>query len=313
MMLQLLLESAVRVSVLGAGMWGLLRLMRIRNPAQERTAWFCVLVIGSGMPLVAPVVDRLLPVASGIATSVIPALVLPPRAHTLLWAGYVGVVAMLLARIGVGLLMVSVVWRTATPVPSIASDGMSVRASRRVATPVAIGSGVLLPTDWSHWSPAKRAWVLAHERSHLVQHDVYWLLLARVYRAVFWMNPFAWWLVRRLTLLAEQISDDAALTADRRPADYAAVLLEFATGRRSAMPIVALARRSNLSRRVERILGADRAVASVPRARAVVVATVLVIAVLSTMSPWLHVVVNPAGRSEWSRLAPLGRLPNLGD
>jgi hypothetical protein len=315
MMLPLLLESAVRTLVLGAGVWGVLRLMRVRSPAEERTAWLCVLVAGSVMPLVATIVDWLSPVAVETA-SVIPALVLPPRTLALLWAGYATVAAVLLVRIVVGLVAIHMVWRGATPVPSLSTAGMPVRVSPRVTTPVAIGRGVLLPVDWPNWSAAKRAWVLAHERSHVEQHDVQWLLVARTYRAVFWMNPFAWWLVRRLSLLAEQISDDAALSADGRRADYAAVLLTFATSHRSPMPMVAFARRSDLSRRIERILGNERVVASGLRTRSAVFAAALAIALLSTATPWLQIAMNPERRTVLPSLAPLGalgRLPSLGE
>ena len=40
--------------------------------------------------------------------------------------------------------------------------------------------------------------VLLHEGSHVAHGDFYVLLLAAINRAVFWFNPFAWWLFVRL-------------------------------------------------------------------------------------------------------------------
>jgi hypothetical protein len=55
--------------------------------------------------------------------------------------------------------------------------------------------------------------------------------LARFHTCLFWFNPLAWWLQRRLATLAEVTSDDAAATTLADPATYAEILLELARER----------------------------------------------------------------------------------
>jgi beta-lactamase regulating signal transducer with metallopeptidase domain len=98
--------------------------------------------------------------------------------------------------------------------------------------------------------------VLSHEQSHIDQGDFWILLVASLNRAVFWFNPLSWWLLRRLTELAEIISDDAAIEAIGDPPGYAEILLDIARRARPIAAGVAMARPRTLRRRVERILAA---------------------------------------------------------
>jgi beta-lactamase regulating signal transducer with metallopeptidase domain len=138
---------------------------------------------------------------------------------------YLGVAVLLLLRVGVGVWALARVWHSAAPVAALSSVDVRVRCSAQVSSPIATGSGILLPVDWSAWSDDARICVLSHERSRVVRKDFYWQLLARVYAAVFWFNPFTWLVLRKIVVLAEQVSDDAAVATIGRPADYAAVLL----------------------------------------------------------------------------------------
>ncbi len=105
--------------------------------------------------------------------------------------------------------------------------------------------------------------MLAHELSHVRRGDYGTLLLASVYRAIFWFNPMSWWLDRCLRELAEQASDDSALRGAEDRTQYADVLLGFfesLQGRRGRIRWegVAMARGSRAGRRIDRILAADR-------------------------------------------------------
>jgi beta-lactamase regulating signal transducer with metallopeptidase domain len=175
---------------------------------------------------------------------------------------YLAVCAMLLVRIVYGLAMAVRLWLASDlfepePGPNPETDpaaGMRLRFSFAVSSPVTIGSGVLLPADCLGWDREKLRIVLAHERAHVGQGDFYLQLLAGVYTAVFWFSPLGWWLKRKLCELGEAISDRAGLEEATSRASYAQVLLEFAALPRPTVIGVAMARGTNLSHRIERLL-----------------------------------------------------------
>jgi beta-lactamase regulating signal transducer with metallopeptidase domain len=175
---------------------------------------------------------------------------------------YLAILAGLLIRIAIGLALAARLWLAAEPLAiqahseldKDAAQGLSVRSSPSVSSPVTIGSGVVLPTDFGEWDPEKLRIVLAHERSHVRQGDFYLQLLADAYTAVFWFSPLGWWLKRKLSDLGEAISDRAGLQEAACRTSYAQVLLEFAALPRPTAIGVAMARTSNLSHRIERLL-----------------------------------------------------------
>jgi hypothetical protein len=181
---------------------------------------------------------------------------------TLAAAIYVAVCALLLLRMLCGLAMALRLWLTAErfepePGPDPLADpgrGLRLRFSFAVASPVTIGSGVLLPADCLAWDREKLRIVLAHECAHVRQGDFYLQLAAGLYAAVFWFSPLGWWLKRTLSDLGEAISDRAGLEQAASRVSYAKVLLEFAAMPRPTLIGVAMARKSNLAQRMERFL-----------------------------------------------------------
>jgi beta-lactamase regulating signal transducer with metallopeptidase domain len=171
---------------------------------------------------------------------------------------YFVVCGVLLLRLICGLVAAIKLWAQAEPVRlqrdiEIAPD-LRLRSSAAVFSPVTIGSGVVLPADYAEWDPEKLRIVLAHERSHIRQGDFYLQMLAALYAALFWFSPLGWWLKRRLSDLGEAISDRAGLEQAASRASYAQILLEFAAMPRPTLTGVAMARTSNLSHRIERLL-----------------------------------------------------------
>jgi beta-lactamase regulating signal transducer with metallopeptidase domain len=128
------------------------------------------------------------------------------------------------------------------------------RASTAVASPVTIGSAIVLPASYTEWDQEKLRVVLAHERSHIRQGDFYLQFLAGLYAALVWFSPLGWWLKRTLSDLAETISDRAGLEEAPSSTSYAQILLEFAAAPRPTVLGVAMARSGSLSRRIERLL-----------------------------------------------------------
>lgn len=131
-----------------------------------------------------------------------------------------------------------------------------------VSVPLTVGilrPTILLPSDWHTWDDAKLDAVLAHELSHVTRHDAFTQRVAMLYRTIFWFNPLAWWLHRHLAALAEQASDEAALSGGVDQGQYARTLLGFfeklqgAPGR-IRWEGVSMARHGQAEQRLERIL-----------------------------------------------------------
>ena len=171
---------------------------------------------------------------------------------------YCAIAGFLLFRLTVAVFTTIHLWKSAAPVPTnlLPSNAASLRlrASAKIASPVTIGSAILLPSDYDTWHPEKLRIVLAHERSHIRQGDFYLQLLAGAYAALAWFSPLAWWLKHELADLAEAISDRAGIEEAASRASYAQILLEFAAAPRRISLGVAMARPGSLSRRIERLL-----------------------------------------------------------
>jgi len=217
---------------------------------------------------------------------------------------YLAVGAILLLRLLAGLSVAFRIWRRSEPIanfseqtlPALGTRVLRARVSRDLATPVTIGSTVILPADYAEWDPAKLRIVLAHEHSHVRQGDFYLQSLAAFHVAIFWFSPLGWWLQRKLSELGEALSDRAGLEQATDPASYAQVLLEFAAMPRTspfagALTGVAMARSSNLSSRIERILNARRfRLAFLGGRRHAILAATLVPAVLVAVVACIRIV-----------------------
>jgi beta-lactamase regulating signal transducer with metallopeptidase domain len=186
---------------------------------------------------------------------------------TLLWFCYFGVGVLLLARLLYGLIATARLWITAEPVRLAANSdlaaGMRLRSSRRIVSPVALATGVVLPAEYLEWDRQKLRIVLAHERAHLRQGDFFLQILAGLHAALFWFSPLSWWLKRKLSDLGEAVSDHAGLEAAVSRSSYAQILLEFAALPRPALRpyplgVAMTSHTSSLSDRIERFLDESR-------------------------------------------------------
>ena len=263
MMLVILISAAVRLVLLGAATWLALRLVRVRNPHVEALAWRLLLLAGLAMPVL---------LLSGLAPAVTTTLELPlvltggGSMSASAWAEklavpgdipldgvllsiYLLVAVLLLGRLAAGLISM---WCVAAQARAT-TERDDVRISSRLRSPATFGSVILIPDDWEHWPAGKRQAVLVHERAHVRSRDGYWSWLAQLHAAVFWFNPMAWWLRRRMETLAETTSDDAVVAARVDPVQYAALLLDFARKPNSRSVAMSVAE-SNVPGRIERLL-----------------------------------------------------------
>lgn len=309
-MMSVLLDASLRSLLLGLAVWVGLRLWRVRNPQIEATAWIVVLSAALSMPLllrwpilhlvstVAPPLPLDLPStvppaephARAVLGPIVPAL---PLRHddpmvtlsTLLPLVYVSVAGGMLFRLLAGLALTWQILRKAAPVDADWARmskirGIDIRVTEAVKAPVTVGRSILLPAGCDAWSPAKRAAVLCHERSHIEHHDFTVQLLSRVHTAVFWFSPLAWWLQLRLAYLAETTSDEAAVHQCGNRIDYAEILLDLAVGVRDLPSSVAMARPAMLRQRIDSLLSRAVPAIAVTRRRRLMLAGSLLPAVL---------------------------------
>jgi beta-lactamase regulating signal transducer with metallopeptidase domain len=210
---------------------------------------------------------------------------------TLAVIGYCAVAAVLSLRLCAGVGFALRLRNQAERVVFPFDPELEVRSSSRIATPVTIGSSVLLPSGYVAWDEATLRIVLSHERAHVRQADFYVHALAGLHCALFWFNPFSWWLQRQLSELGEALSDCAAVEQAESRASYAETLLAFATRARWPLTGVAMASASNLTPRIERLLsdkGFERSFAVKHRLPYVAAAVVIMAMVASTSMTRVH-------------------------
>ena len=134
--------------------------------------------------------------------------------------------------------------------------------SELISVPVTMGalrSTILLPAAWREWEDSKLDAVVAHEVSHVARHDALTQRLSLLHHAIFWFSPLSWWLDRHLADLAEQASDEAALSCGADRTHYAKILMGFFEALHTApgrvwWQGVSMAQAGQAVHRVERIL-----------------------------------------------------------
>ncbi|HEX4371320.1 MAG TPA: M56 family metallopeptidase [Rhizomicrobium sp.] len=325
-MLFLILESALRSALLGLCVWAALKLVRLKDPATETMVWTCVLLAAVAMPFFAPLrqdgpalhlgqwwtanEDTLyfaVP-TENIGTQ---ASWLSLHAMRLAQLVYAAIVLWNLARLATGLILSWRLCRNARNVTEAWAQGHDIRTSEVVESPYSLGFIILLPADWREWPEAKRNAIIAHEATHVRRGDFFLQLMARLYRAIFWFNPLAWWLTARLEELAETACDEAAIQTVEDRASYAAILVEVSLrGRTEAL--TAMARKAGLLARVDHILSEPphRAVSLPLRA-----AAIILLAPLSFAFATAHAEVAPTQAMRLPVMAPLDKPlpPYLGE
>jgi len=121
---------------------------------------------------------------------------------------------------------------------------------------------VLLPADAENWSADKKSVVLLHELSHVQRWDWLTQAFAQLACAMYWFNPLTWLAASRLRIERERACDNRVLAAGFKASDYADHLLEIARAlcsKTSALlPVVTMARLSNLERRLRVILDGNQ-------------------------------------------------------
>ena len=118
---------------------------------------------------------------------------------------------------------------------------------------------VVLPSAAASWPADRVRIVLYHELAHIRRRDWIVLLAAELLKCVYWFNPLVWMACARLRQESEHACDDAVINRGVVGTDYATHLVGIARDlkqQRHWLPAPAIARPSNLERRVRAMLDA---------------------------------------------------------
>lgn len=252
------------------------------SAAARHLAW----LLGIAALLLFPLLAALLPALplAILSASAPPAFSGPPTPGgtaiasfdwaALTWPVYLGIAGLLVARLLAGHAALARIWAAADPadaewqglVDRLAA-GLGVRPvvrlrlARGSAMPMtwgALAPRIVLPGEARLWSAERRTLVLLHELAHVARRDSLSRSAASIACALYWFHPGVWFMARRMRIEQEHASDDRALLAGVAARSYARNLLDLAgrldrPGR--ALPAAAMARASQLERRLLAIVG----------------------------------------------------------
>ena len=149
---------------------------------------------------------------------------------------------------------------------------------------------ILLPADYTAWSPERRRFVLLHELAHIRRRDCLTQRIGQLAAAVYWFNPLVWIAVRWQRMEHERACDDLVLAQGVRPSTYAQELLDLARSfvqvKWTAPVTVSVAHKTDIERRMEAILDPKRSRRSL--SRRAVYATAFLVACLLVPAAALH-------------------------
>jgi hypothetical protein len=250
------IRSLLLASLAAMALW----LLRGRRSAAIRHAvWSLVLtgmllLLGLG-PVLPPIPLRIV----DSATARIPLSDLPSRYPAAFFI-YIVPAVVLLLRVAAGWLLLHRLVRRSTRI------GADTYESAEIAVPLAAGClrpRILLPADWRTWDALKLETVLAHERAHVRRRDALITLAAAINRSLFWFHPLAWWIERKLALLAEQACDDICVERIGDRHRYASLLVDMAAKMEASRGRVlrqalSMAKPSHIRQRIDTILGGRR-------------------------------------------------------
>lgn len=265
-----IVDSLLLGSLVAALAWGVLAMLRNHRAAIRFLVVAVALVCSAVLPALRPL--------GGSASGASPLLQLG-QSFALAIAGVWALGAAVgLARVAIGLINIQRLRHRCRHVTLPAELQQAVAqfcparrvellAGDAVSVPSAIGffrPAVILP-PWllEELSSAEIRQVLIHELSHLRRRDDWTNLLQRIIKALFFFHPAVWWMESRLSLEREMACDDAVLAESSSARDYAECLARVAekslVRRGLAMAQAAVSRMRQTTRRVARILQADRA------------------------------------------------------
>ncbi len=162
------------------------------------------------------------------------------------------------------------------PITLFVHDSVTAPLTYGVVRPI-----VVMPADATGWTDDEIRRAIVHEMEHVRRADWFVHVATRVVCAVYWFHPLAWMAWKQLSMESERACDDAVLRVSDRTA-YAQQLVTLARrhSQPSALPVLSMVDRSDLSARIAALLDdtQGRGRLGLTRALAVVVSAGLLVA-----------------------------------
>jgi beta-lactamase regulating signal transducer with metallopeptidase domain len=196
------------------------------------------------------------------------------------WMMWMASVAISGLRLAIAVIALGRAKRSAAPFPTsrlealttwarVSSHGRQARlaVSDRVTTAAVLGLGrpviAVSPDALDRLTDDELDDILVHEYAHVQRFDDLGVLAERALGAIFGLHPAVWWLGRALTLEREVACDDLVLAQTRNsPQRYARSLVRLVeqAGRQTRLRLApgAIVSRSQLTRRIARLLDRGR-------------------------------------------------------
>jgi len=260
-------------TVLAAGAWMLLRVLRRPSASTRFAVWFTVMLVVAAFPLLGALLVKGFPTGSASSPSLIR---LPLSWAVCGLATWAALAAMGLARLGLGFRQLRRLREDCEVVDLSRLDArlrktleqfhhvrpVELRAAEGIKVPTAIGffrPAVILPA-WTlrELSADELHSVVLHELAHLRRWDDWTTLVQESLRALLCLHPAMWWIAGRLSLEREMACDDLVVAETANPRAYAQCLVSLAEKsflrRGVALAQAAVSRMRPTSLRVARIL-----------------------------------------------------------
>ena len=224
--------TLLRMSLIGAGMIGLIALLRLLLQRRVHRSVFLALWAIAALRLLVPVfiptgVQIALPAqgeqnfaATAVRTIVQPTELTPVQSgasalRLLPWV-WLAVAAALLIGFAVSHVRLRRSFRFSVPMPEQAGVAANVRMLDGLASPLTYGvlrPVILLPADFDWHDEQKLTQVLAHERTHIRHRDVLFKGVLLVACCVHWFNPLVWLMLYLASQDMEMRCDAAVVRA----------------------------------------------------------------------------------------------------
>jgi TonB family protein len=249
----LLMESAIRSTVVLSTAWIVALILRRASADLRHKVWLAAL-IGVAFSLVSMPVPEPFRFVIAVQAGGAPGLAASIHWSIALTVAWAAGMTLLLVRSGLGLARLA---RMTSRARRMGSEGFLVSDS--VTTPMTWGvlrPVILLPAYIANWPAEKRDAVILHEQAHVERRDWMWQTFAQAVIAVFGFHPLVWLAAIQLRQEAERAADDRVLAEGIQAAEYAGQLVEVARRLRGRVPqeSVAMVREPILTSRVTAIL-----------------------------------------------------------
>jgi len=184
--------------------------------------------------------------------------------------------------------------------------------SERLRIPVVFGwmrPKVILPAHAAGWPDDRLRAVLLHESAHIRRADLAYQFLAKLTCALYWFNPLAWVVERKLFLAGERAADDQVIRREVTAADYAEHLMatseELGVERTPLWATAAMAEGTAFKDRILSILdpNVERGEPDMSDRAIVALTAGAVIVSLVALSPWRAASSAPDPRLSHAMLA----------